>query len=96
MNVKPGDLAKIINDPRNNGAIVSVLKAASIIAYDGMADWEVLAMSPADGQTIEGDPAHIMPGQVFGALDSNLRRIDAEGEDEMLRIAGIPSVLEVL
>ena len=90
MNVKPGDLAKVVGT-ENEGARVSVLSAAGCGYEDADVDWEVMVMSAVDGHTLDGERVPLSPGMRCGMQDKHLRRIDPDGEDEMLTLTGLPN-----
>lgn len=91
MNVKPGDFARIVNAPENNGAIVSVLRAAPAHLYeDFLVDWEVTVMNAVRAYDTHGAEVDVRPGQTCAINDQYLRRIDLDGDDETLTWAGKP------
>lgn len=94
MNCKPGDLAVVINDPENNGAIVSILSAAGFGYDDACPDWDVMVLVPVKAYTPDGEDVHLGAGSRCGMLDRNLRPIKPDGQDEIIRIAGLPKTLE--
>lgn len=92
MNVKPGDLAKVVNDPLNAGARVTVIAPVGRAYEDIGVDWEVVVLSSMRAETLDGVVVDLVPGERCGIADSNLRRIDPDGEDQTLAWAGLPQL----
>jgi hypothetical protein len=89
VNVKPGDLARIVGHPDNSGRICKVLRPSHYLGA-----WVCEAF-----QTIETTCSIFIfewstkarPGDQFHAPDTFLRPLyDGDKEDEVLRIAGKP------
>lgn len=89
MRCKPGDLAVIVrSDDGNEGRILEVVRASDR-RDDGEFWWICKAMQPIIGMN-----RRIAAGELMFAADCALRPLrDADGEDEMLRIAGKPREL---
>lgn len=88
MNCKPGDLAVIVRcrAQENLGRYVSVVDAGALPG-----SWLVRsAGGPLMGAPL-GNQRFFTPCAELNAWDSDLRPIrDNDGEDEILRIAGLP------
>jgi hypothetical protein len=88
MNVKPGDLARIVGHPENSMALLRVVRptTATDSTYQTVRhpSWccEALSMVVIDGEKA------VVPGRQFTAHDGILRKwYDGDGVDEMLLIA---------
>lgn len=84
MNCKPGDLAVIVrsNQISNIGKIVTVLR----VYPRAEQSWWICS-----GSVLHGLYSDWPPGAEVGMYDNHMRPIrDNDGEDEMIRIAGLP------
>ena len=99
MNCKKGDLAVIVRqaplDPRSLGAIVEVVETGPTIKFHVLGggvfpSWFVRSKEPFVMHNGRKSTYFFVP-------DALLRPIrDNDGQDEMLRIAGLPKTLETV
>lgn len=90
LNCKPGDLAVIVRAMYRPELIGRLVTCVRLIPNDGFdADGRPFSPKP------QGGPRWVIEkplGSLKSVSDSNLRPIrDQDGEDEMLRIAGLPN-----
>ena len=83
MNVKPGDIARIVVRPNKN-RLVRVLE----LKRNDPLTWACECLQPC----VVNGTTRVAAGSLASALDSSLRPLyDGDDEDEMLRIAGKPN-----
>jgi hypothetical protein len=94
VNVKPDDIARIVNSPPNNGRIVKVLR----LDLTEPGHWWCEPLQTLDGFRVTGpfgflvQEVKLVPGMEVCIADVDLRPLyDGDAEDEVLRLTGKPN-----
>jgi hypothetical protein len=95
MNVKPGDMAKVIGNELGSGSIVEVLRSSTEDDLSGVIDlfglyavrvkgpWWVVRLLNGSSlyDQFDGGRGYAMPGEIVQCRDAALRRIDPKADD---------------